>query len=162
MRLAASPAACLLFEELQHLSPTPALALYTPCSSNRDKPRLHVKIADFGLSCMLGPAKTLAVSRVTNPRWSAPEVIRESAVSTSSDVFSFAVVMWELLTWQQPYEDMMSVQVRMLLGACRGVAEAALGLAHLVVLHGAAELLRASRSLQYLSYLHACTAFTPS
>lgn len=61
---------------------------------------------------MLGPAKTLAVSRVTNPRWSAPEVIRESSVSTSSDVFSFAIVMWELLTWQQPYEEMMSVQVR--------------------------------------------------
>lgn len=60
---------------------------------------------------MLGPAKTLAVSRVTNPRWSAPEVIRESAVSTSSDVFSFGIVMWELLTWQQPYEEMMSVQV---------------------------------------------------
>ena len=61
---------------------------------------------------MMGPAKTLAVSKVTNPRWSAPEVIRDSSVSTRADVFSFGVVMWELLTWQQPYEDMMSVQVR--------------------------------------------------
>ncbi|KAI8476206.1 MAG: hypothetical protein J3K34DRAFT_373955 [Monoraphidium minutum] len=78
---------------------------------DRDKPRLHVKIADFGLACMLGPAKTLAVSKVTNPRWSAPEVIRDSSVSTSADVFSFGIVMWELLTWAQPYEEMMSVQV---------------------------------------------------
>jgi hypothetical protein len=61
---------------------------------------------------MMGPAKTLAVSKVTNPRWSAPEVISSSLMSTSADVFSFGVVMWELLTWQQPYEDMMSVQVR--------------------------------------------------
>jgi serine/threonine protein kinase len=60
---------------------------------------------------MMGPAKTLAVSKVTNPRWSAPEVIRDSRVSTSADVFSYGVVMWELLTWEQPYEDMMSVQV---------------------------------------------------
>lgn len=49
--------------------------------------------------------------QVTNPRWSAPEVLRNSAVSLSADVFSFAIVMWEILTWQQPYEDMMSVQV---------------------------------------------------
>lgn len=26
-------------------------------------------------------------------------------------VYSFAIIMWEMLTWQQPYEDMMSVQV---------------------------------------------------
>jgi hypothetical protein len=50
--------------------------------------------------------------QVTNPRWSAPEVIRSSTVSLPADVFSFGVVMWELLTWQQPYEEMMSVQVR--------------------------------------------------
>lgn len=62
-------------------------------NNNSDKPRLHVKIADFGLACMLGPAKTLAVSKVTNPRWSAPEVIRDSSVSTSADVFSFGIVM---------------------------------------------------------------------
>jgi len=49
--------------------------------------------------------------QVTNPRWSAPEVLRSSTVSLMADVFSFAVVMWEMLTWQQPYEDMMSVQV---------------------------------------------------
>jgi hypothetical protein len=49
--------------------------------------------------------------QVTNPRWSAPEVLRNSVVSLSADVFSFAVVMWELLTWAQPYEEMMSVQV---------------------------------------------------
>jgi serine/threonine protein kinase len=73
---------------------------------------------------MLGPAKTLAVSKVTNPRWSAPEVIRDSSVSTSADVFSFGIVMWEVLTWAQPYEEMMSVQVaglgpgRAAAGAC--------------------------------------------
>ena len=67
-----------------------------------DRPRFHVRIADFGLACMMGQAKTLAVSKVTNPRWSAPEVIRDSSVSTNADVFSFGIVMWELMTWQQP------------------------------------------------------------
>lgn len=31
------------------------------------------------------------------------------------DVYSFAIVMWEMLMWEAPYEDMMSVQVRSLL-----------------------------------------------
>lgn len=58
-----------------------------------------------------GGRQSLAVAKVTNPRWSAPEVISHNVVSKSADVFSFAVVMWEMLTWQQPYDDMMSVQV---------------------------------------------------
>ena len=51
------------------------------------------------------------LSKTTNPRWTAPEVIREGAIGTSGDVYSFAIIMWEMLTWQQPYEEMMSVQV---------------------------------------------------
>jgi serine/threonine protein kinase len=60
---------------------------------------------------MMGTTASIAVSKVTNPRWSAPEVIRKSTLSKSADVFSYGVVMWEMLTWQQPYEDMLSVQV---------------------------------------------------
>lgn len=56
--------------------------------------------------------------QITNPRWSAPEVLRNNTVSLSADVFSYAIVMWELLTWQQPYEEMMSVQVRDRLEKC--------------------------------------------
>ncbi len=32
--------------------------------------------------------------------------------SKSSDVFSFAIIMWEVLTWQVPYTGYFSVQVR--------------------------------------------------
>ncbi len=31
-------------------------------------------------------------------------------MSKSTGVFSFGGVMWEMLTWQQPYEEMMSLQ----------------------------------------------------
>jgi serine/threonine protein kinase len=87
---------------------------------DRNRLRFHVKIADFGLARMLGPASNIAVSKVTNPRWSAPEVIKSSTVATPADVYSFAVVMWEMMTWQQPYEEMMSVQVRAWAGAGGG------------------------------------------
>ena len=76
-----------------------------------------MRIADFGLARVMGSTASIAVSKVTNPRWSAPEVIRNSTLSKSADVFSYGVVMWEMLTWQQPYEDMLSVQV----GKGRGV-----------------------------------------
>jgi hypothetical protein len=42
-------------------------------------------------------------------------------------VYSFAVVMWEVLTWRQPYETMMSVQVGLIPASCLqpvGLAEA--------------------------------------
>lgn len=35
-------------------------------------------------------------------------------------MYSFAIIMWEMLTWQQPFEDMMSVQVIFSVGECVG------------------------------------------
>ncbi len=81
-------------------------------SIEKDKPRFHVKIADFGLARMMNQTGgKIQLSKTTNPRWTAPEVIRDSQIGTAGDVYSFAIIMWEMLTWQQPYEDMMSVQV---------------------------------------------------
>ncbi|GLC35543.1 hypothetical protein PLESTB_000196300 [Pleodorina starrii] len=78
----------------------------------RERPRFHVKIADFGLARMAtGATGSVMVSKMTNPRWLAPEVMKNSSVGKAADVYSFAIIMWEMLTWQQPYQDMMSVQV---------------------------------------------------
>ncbi len=42
---------------------------------DRERPRFHVKIADFGLARMMAAnAAAIAVSKTTNPRWTAPEV----------------------------------------------------------------------------------------
>ncbi|GIL75439.1 hypothetical protein Vretifemale_5158 [Volvox reticuliferus] len=79
---------------------------------DRERPRFHVRIADFGLARMAnGATGSVMVSKMTNPRWLAPEVIRNSSVGKAADVYSFSIIMWEMLTWKQPYQDMMSVQV---------------------------------------------------
>jgi hypothetical protein len=39
-------------------------------------------------------------------------VLRTGKSSRASDVFSFAIIMWEMLTWQVPYTGYFSVQVR--------------------------------------------------
>lgn len=46
-----------------------------------------------------------------NPRWLAPEIQSNKAYTLSSDVFSFGMIMFELLTWQLPWPEYEKVQV---------------------------------------------------
>lgn len=71
----------------------------------------QAKIGDFGFAKKLGGAAAVPASKTTNPRWLAPEVAMNSNQSREADVYSFAIIMWEMLTWQKPFEDMKSVQV---------------------------------------------------
>jgi serine/threonine protein kinase len=40
-----------------------------------------------------------------NPRWQAPEIIREKPLSRESDIWSLAMTFLELLTRHQPYSN---------------------------------------------------------
>ena len=40
-----------------------------------------------------------------NPLWNAPEVLQGTRYSTASDVYAFAVILLELLTWRLPWHD---------------------------------------------------------
>uniref|UniRef100_A0A7R9VE76 Protein kinase domain-containing protein n=1 Tax=Chlamydomonas euryale TaxID=1486919 RepID=A0A7R9VE76_9CHLO len=71
----------------------------------------HVKIGDFGFARLLGDHESAETNRTSNPRWLAPEVLKEGCSSRAADVFSFAIIMWEMLTWQIPYTGYFSLQV---------------------------------------------------
>lgn len=45
-----------------------------------------------------------SMSVVTNPTWMSSEQVMGAKATIQSDVFSFGVVMWELLTWNIPWE----------------------------------------------------------
>ncbi|GJW54623.1 serine/threonine-protein kinase STY46-like protein [Tanacetum coccineum] len=43
-------------------------------------------------------------------RWTVPEVINHQRYDRKDDVFSFAIVLWELVTAKIPYENMTPLQ----------------------------------------------------
>lgn len=79
---------------------------------------LTAKVSDFGLSKVLRDANTTATV-VGTPHWMAPEVMRGEAYGMASDVFSFGVVLWQLLTERSvPFQgsDPLSTQSLVLKG----------------------------------------------
>ena len=71
---------------------------------------LRAKICDFGLAKVRSVVSALSVANSTavTTAWSAPEVFGlRPKYSEKSDVFSIAVILWELLTKKQPYADVL-------------------------------------------------------
>jgi serine/threonine protein kinase len=46
------------------------------------------------------------------PEWAAPEVLRSESFDDRADVFSFGVILWEVLTGEVPWAELSPVQVR--------------------------------------------------
>ncbi|XP_053122984.1 mitogen-activated protein kinase kinase kinase 10 isoform X1 [Hemicordylus capensis] len=71
--------------------------------NNEDLSGRTLKITDFGLAREWH--KTTKMSAAGTYAWMAPEVIKLSLFSKSSDVWSFGVLLWELLTGEVPYRE---------------------------------------------------------
>jgi serine/threonine protein kinase len=67
----------------------------------------RVKVADFNLSKLVEGTDSCNSKTGTmagaNPKWLAPEVIGGFSATEKGDVFSYGVVLWELLTWEIPW-----------------------------------------------------------
>ncbi|GAB4822572.1 hypothetical protein N2152v2_009618 [Parachlorella kessleri] len=63
------------------------------------------KVSDFNLSRILEDRVVLSSAMATNPRWLAPEVLEGQPATLQSDVYSFGIVLWEVLTWDVPFAN---------------------------------------------------------
>lgn len=70
---------------------------------------MQIKVADFGISCLENHSGSPKGFTGTY-RWMAPEMINEKQHTKKVDVYSFAIVLWELLTALTPFHDMTPLQ----------------------------------------------------
>ena len=70
-----------------------------------------VKVCDFGLSRMKNHTFLSSKSNAGTPEWMAPEVLRNEPSDEKSDIWSYGVIFWELLTLKEPWNGLNPMQV---------------------------------------------------
>ncbi|XP_019624852.1 PREDICTED: mitogen-activated protein kinase kinase kinase 10-like [Branchiostoma belcheri] len=80
-----------------------------------------VKVSDFGLTRALGVGRTYFKTATTDRKlpfaWCAPEAINEFVFTSATDVWSFAVTMWEMFSYgEQPWATYSGEQIRQAIG----------------------------------------------
>ncbi|GMH26941.1 hypothetical protein Nepgr_028784 [Nepenthes gracilis] len=69
----------------------------------------HMKIADFGTACEEANCDHFSDDPGTY-RWMAPEMIKHKPYGRKVDVYSFGLILWEMVAGSIPYEDMNPIQ----------------------------------------------------
>ncbi|KAI4380274.1 hypothetical protein MLD38_006483 [Melastoma candidum] len=70
-----------------------------------------VKVCDFGLSRIKHNTFLSSKSTAGTPEWMAPEVLRNEPANEKCDVYSFGVILWELVTMSIPWNGLNPMQV---------------------------------------------------
>jgi len=68
-----------------------------------------VKVADFGLTRFISEKKQM--TQVGTPMWMAPEIIMGKRYTERADVYAFGIILWEILTRLEPYEEKEPMQI---------------------------------------------------
>ena len=70
-----------------------------------------IRVADFGMSRQRRKAMLSAKSQGGTAEWTAPEVLRGLPYHEKADIFSFGVVLHELMTQTVPWSELSTIQV---------------------------------------------------
>eukprot|EP01126_Amoeba_proteus_P044003 TRINITY_DN4868_c0_g1_i1.p1 TRINITY_DN4868_c0_g1~~TRINITY_DN4868_c0_g1_i1.p1 ORF type:complete len:432 (+),score=70.88 TRINITY_DN4868_c0_g1_i1:614-1909(+) len=72
------------------------------------------KICDFGLSRVMDKSKAAMTANIGTVYWTAPEVFSKKGYSEKADIYSYGIILWELLTRERPYSDVNDFSVPVL------------------------------------------------
>ncbi|CAM9801506.1 unnamed protein product [Chrysoparadoxa australica] len=70
----------------------------------------HAVICDFGLSCFVEGDGGEHTAETGTYKWMAPEVIQHKPYSEGADVYSYGIVLWELITASSPFLGLTPIQ----------------------------------------------------
>ncbi|XP_055330930.1 mitogen-activated protein kinase kinase kinase 7-like [Paramacrobiotus metropolitanus] len=76
------------------------------------------KICDFGTAC---EARTYLTNNRGSAAWMAPEVFESNKYTEKCDVFSFGIIIWEVLTRRRPYDEVGGNIYRIMWAIHRGI-----------------------------------------
>lgn len=74
-----------------------------------DKSGKSVKVADFGLSLVKDYSKTMEEEQKRirgSPAFMSPEALLGEELDPKTDVYAFALILWEIVSRRQPYESL--------------------------------------------------------
>ncbi|CAD8083040.1 unnamed protein product [Paramecium sonneborni] len=74
--------------------------------STFDQNRLNIKIADFGLARVQADNGEQMTSVLGTFHWMAPEVFQNVPYTIKADVYSYAIVLWEICCRETPYKQL--------------------------------------------------------
>jgi len=63
-------------------------------------------ICDFGMSRFINTNEDMDTFRIGSRLWNAPEILRGERYNNKCDVYSFALIVWELINGVLPYKDL--------------------------------------------------------
>uniref|UniRef100_A0A6B2L3Y6 Protein kinase domain-containing protein n=1 Tax=Arcella intermedia TaxID=1963864 RepID=A0A6B2L3Y6_9EUKA len=70
------------------------------------------KLGDFGLAKSVGNTIIVTQDRAYSAAWASPEQINpKSQITFPTDIYSFAIVIWEILSQQEPWEGCTNLQL---------------------------------------------------
>ncbi|GAM27829.1 hypothetical protein SAMD00019534_110050 [Acytostelium subglobosum LB1] len=69
-----------------------------------DRADVVCKVSDFGESRAV-VTSALGRDKLSNPIWLAPEIMRGQEYTEKADVYSFGIILWEILTGMLPFDE---------------------------------------------------------
>eukprot|EP00736_Rhodelphis_marinus_P010889 Rmarinus@m.26862 len=71
----------------------------------------EIKISDFGASRIILNTRVQCSKMCGTPSWTSPEACLVESVNENTDLYSFGIILWELLTGEVPWEGYHPMQV---------------------------------------------------